>query len=143
MSAAATATKTAAGNQTAKQMAFADLERELAITRKVLERIPQEHFAWKPHEKSMALGRLAMHVATMPQWMLSTLEKDELDMANPPKIKTEPESQADLLKIFDEHAAAVRQAMDRIDDAGLERPWSLKQGQQVLHSKSKAQILRV
>ena len=53
----------------AKGIIFWDLERELAVTRKVLEHLPPEHFAWKPHEKSMSLGKLALHVATLPDWV--------------------------------------------------------------------------
>ncbi len=131
-----------AGNSI-KDVAFGDLERELKVTRKVLERIPEKDFAWKPHEKSMALGRLAMHVATMPQWMVTTLEQDSLDMAQPPNIRNEATSSADLLAEFDKHAAAAKAALAKIDDAGLQRPWSLRQGDKVMHTKSKAMILRV
>ena len=126
-----------------KDQAFGDLERELDVTRKVLDRLPEDKFAWKPHEKSMSLGRLAMHVATLPQWMVSTLEKDDLDMANPPKIRTEPESKADLLKTFDDNVAAVTKAMSTIDADDLNRTWSLRQGQQVLHTNTKAKIMRL
>ena len=55
-------------------MAFGDLERELAATRRVLERLPEEHYSWKPHEKSMSLGRLALHVANLLYWQLVTGE---------------------------------------------------------------------
>ncbi|HTQ39630.1 MAG TPA: DinB family protein [Pirellulales bacterium] len=126
-----------------KEIAFGDLERELDVTRKVLERLPEKDFGWKPHEKSMSLGRLAMHVATLPQWMVDTLSKDELDMAKPPEMRTEPKNSADLLQEFDKHAAAVRAALAKIDDAGLQKPWSLKQGENVLHTKSKAMIVRL
>ncbi|HZZ29244.1 MAG TPA: DinB family protein [Pirellulales bacterium] len=133
----------AAASTSIKDIAFCDLERELNVTRKVLERLPEKHFGWKPHEKSMSLGRLAMHVATLPQWMITTLEQDSLDMANPPEIRREPNNHADLLQEFDKHAAAVKAALAKIDDAGLQRPWSLKQGNQVLHSDSKAKISRL
>jgi len=127
----------------ARDIAFCDLDRELKVTRKVLERLPPEQFKWKPHEKSMNLGRLAMHVATLPQWMLTTLEQDELDMANPPKMRSEPDSGDDLLATFDGHAASVKAALARTDDAALERSWTLRQGDQVMHRDSKARILRL
>jgi uncharacterized damage-inducible protein DinB len=126
-----------------KELAFFDLDRELKVTRKVLERLPQEKFAWKVHEKSMSLGRLAMHVATLPQWMVGTLEEDSLDMANPPKMRTEPTDLADLLAEFDKHATAVRSAMANVDDAALQKPWTLRQGDHVIHSQPKAKILRL
>ena len=94
-----------------KDIAFGDLDRELKVTRKVLERLPEKDFAWKPHEKSMHLGRLAMHVATLPQWMVTTLTQDGLDFANPPPIRTEAKNHADLLQEFDKHAADVKAAL--------------------------------
>ncbi len=58
-----------------------ELQHEAATTRKVLERVPTEKFDWKPHEKSMTMGRLATHVANMFGWFSATLETDELDFA--------------------------------------------------------------
>jgi uncharacterized damage-inducible protein DinB len=126
-----------------KDVAFGDLERELKVTRKVLERLPEKHFNWKPHEKSMHLSRLAMHVATLPQWMVTTLTQDELDFANPPQIRTDATNHADLLQEFDKHAAEVKVALARTDDTTLQRPWRVRQKEKVLHSNTKAAILRV
>ncbi len=126
-----------------KDIAFGDLQRELATTRKVLERLPEEHFKWKPHEKSMHLSRLAMHVATLPQWMLQTIQHDGMDMASPPQIRTEPNDKADLLRTFDHNVEELTRAFAELDDATLAKTWTLRQGQQVLHSQSKAMILRV
>jgi uncharacterized damage-inducible protein DinB len=59
-----------------------ELEREAATTRKLLERVPQEHFDWKPHAKSMTLGQLAAHVANLHDiWLTTTLTEDEFDLA--------------------------------------------------------------
>jgi uncharacterized damage-inducible protein DinB len=132
-----------AGASSIQNGAFNDLERELKVTRKVLERLPEKDFAWKPHEKSMHLGQLAMHVATLPQWMVTTLTQDGLDFANPPQIKTEAKTHAELMQEFDKHAAEVRAAIARTDDAMLQKTWTLRQGDKVLHSDSKATILRI
>ncbi len=126
-----------------KDIAFGDLQRELAVMRRVLERLPEEHFAWKPHEKSMHLGRLAMHVATLPQWMLTTIQQDALDMSSPPQMRMEPNDKADLLRTFDHHVEELNRAMADLDDATLAKTWSLKQGEKTLHSDTKAKILRV
>ena len=125
-----------------KELAFADFDREIATTRRVLERLPEEHFAWKPHEKSMNLGDLAMHVATLFQWMLDTLKKDELDLATTPRPRKTPDNRADLLRTFEQAAAAVKEALDRADDAALARPWTLRRGSQVLLTKPRTFILR-
>ena len=124
-------------------LAYCDLHRELKFTRKVLERLPEEKFGWKPHEKSMALGRLAMYVATIPEWMLMTIRHDVLDMSDPPKMKIEPENHADLIKTFDTNADAVTEAFARLVDHELEKTWSMKQGGQVIYSATKNHVLRV
>lgn len=67
-----------------KEIAFLDLQRELAVTRTVLQRLPEEHYQWKPHEKSMSLGSLALHVAFLPDWMRGTLAEDVLDVTAAP-----------------------------------------------------------
>ena len=126
-----------------KEIAFADLDRELARTRKVLERLPEAHFAFKPHEKSMSLGRLAMHVATLPQWMVDTLARDELDLATAEGPRTEPSGREDLLATFDENVAKVKEATARIDDAALTKKWSLRNGGDVLYTAPRYQVLRV
>ena len=126
-----------------KSTALIDLDRELKVTRKVLERIPESHFAYKPHEKSMSLGRLAMHVATLPQWMRDTLAADELDLATVKPPRSEPASRDDLLQTFDEHVRAVNAALASIDDAALSRNWSLRRGDQVLHTAPRLLILRL
>ena len=126
-----------------KSVAFCDLDREIAATRRVLERLPEEHFTWKVHEKSMNLGRLAMHVANLLQWFVGTVEKDEFDFATAPKMPDEPKDRADLLRVFDENAAAVRAAMARTDDAALGRTWTLRNGEQVLFRQPRVTILRV
>ena len=85
-----------AHSPTLKQLAFGDLDRELTVTRSVLERLPPEHYPWKPHEKSMSLGRLALHVAYLPDWMRTTLGQDELDAASAPRPPLEVASREEL-----------------------------------------------
>src|SRR5262245_10844176 len=136
-------TATATHSKSVKDLAFGDIHREFKVTRKVLERLPEDKFDWKVHEKSMSLGRLAMHVATLPEWMLGTIRADDLDMANPPKMKIEAADKADLLKTFDDCSTATIEALARMNDHELEKTWSLKQGAQVLHADTKANILRV
>jgi uncharacterized damage-inducible protein DinB len=134
---------TATHSQSIKDIAFGDLHRELKVTRRVLERLPEDKFGWKVHEKSMSLGRLAMHVATIPEWMLMTIRNDELDMANPPKMKIDAADKADLLKTFDDCAAATIEALGRLNHHDLEKTWSLKQGGQAIYSATKSYVLRV
>jgi len=79
---------------TLKEIAFGDLERELAVTRTVLDRLPPEDYNWKPHEKSMSLRTLALHVAELPAWIRVTLAEDELDAASAPRPPAEVKDKA-------------------------------------------------
>ena len=126
-----------------KDIAFADLERELATTRRVLERLPEEHYAWKPHEKSMNLGRLALHVVNLLHWQQVSLERDEFDLAAAPRLRVEPANREDLLRTFDQNASAVKQALARLNDAALSKPWTLKRGAQALLTQPRALVARV
>jgi|SRR5581483_1405627 len=128
---------------TSKEALFLDLDRELNVTRRVLERMPQDKFAWKPHEKSMSLGRLAMHVATLPQWMHDTLTTDGLDMLTAKGPRTEANDLSDLLAEFDRHAANVRNAVSKSDDATLSSAWKLRKGDAVLFENTRAYVVRV
>src|SRR5205823_8715673 len=58
-----------------------EFDQEMANTRKTLERVPDEKFSWKPHEKSTSLGGLATHLANIPSWTANTFDRDELDIA--------------------------------------------------------------
>lgn len=133
----------ASGQKSTKDIAFLDVERELEATRRVLERVPEEHFDWKPHEKSMSLMQLAGHVATMPIWCVLTLEQDGLNFASPPNIPRDFSNRAALLRTFDEHAAKFRAVIERLDDAALGQDWTLKNGDQVMYTGSRAYVLRV
>jgi uncharacterized damage-inducible protein DinB len=124
-----------------KQTAFADVEHELALTRKVLERVPEEHFDWKPHPKSYTLGQLATHLAILPLWGSTTLQTDELDLAGAPPNAAEPTRDAVLAK-FDENAAGFRSALRDADEAVFGRPWTLRVGEQVMFTLPKLAVLR-
>ena len=92
-----------------KEIAFGDLERELAVTRRVLEALPEEKFGWTPHEKSMTVARLASHVADLPEWIRMTLAQDELDMAAMPPLPPPSANRKELLERFDRNVAALRE----------------------------------
>src|SRR5438552_5750077 len=108
-----------------------EFDNEMANTRKTLERVPDDKFAWKPHDKSMALGRLAIHLAELPSWTKETIEKDELDIApvgRPPYQPPKLNSRKELLDAFDKNVAAARTAIVGAADAQLMKPWSLLAG---------------
>ena len=121
-----------------------EFDHEMGTTRRVLDRVPEQEFAWKPHEKSMSLGQLAGHVANIPFWCTATLRADSLDLATlgeeaKPKA---PASRADLLKGFDERVAAARAILVTTTDAEMMAPWSLKSGDHVFFTMPRVSTLR-
>ena len=109
----------------------------------MLERVPEEHFDWKPHEKSMTLQQLAGHVATMPIWCALSARAGRAELYVAAAYSARFHDRDALLNVFDENAAKVRAAFQRMDDAALEQTWTLKNGDQVMHIASRAYVLRV
>jgi uncharacterized damage-inducible protein DinB len=120
-----------------------EFDRETGITRRLLERIPDGQFAWKPHEKSMTLGRLAEHLAELPGWAKVAIDLSGIDMATPrPPDYVPPPTRAAVLEMFDKNVADARATLTRKSDAELMAPWTLKaQGKEVF-TMPKAIVLR-
>src|SRR5205807_9198351 len=101
------------------KMILPEFEHEMANTRKTLERVPDDKFGWKPHEKSTSLGGLATHLANIPSWTKNTFEADELDIAppgQPPYRLEEAKSRAEILAVFDKNVASARAALESASD---------------------------
>ena len=118
-----------------------EFDHEMTVTRKLLERVPDGAFDWKPHPKSMSLGRLAQHVATIPMWGSVTMQRDELDVGAAPPLPTAA-TRADLLAMFDRHVQETRAALAGRSDAELMVPWTMKHGGQTIFSMPKAAVWR-
>ena len=121
---------------------YEDLDRELASTRRVLERFPEGKSDWRPHEKSRPLGELAGHVAGMPGLGARILETDELDRSGrptPPSLGTV----AEALALFDGNVAKLRAALAKLDADGLDRTWTMRMGERVLVQNTKRLLMRV
>ena len=125
-----------------KDLVFSDVAAELATTRRVLERVPEEHFGWKPHEKSFALGSLASHLANLPLWGIAILSADELDLSVPPSIPGAASTSAELLARWDDHAATLTRAIDALDEGALGRTWTMRRGDHVMISGPRLKVIR-
>jgi uncharacterized damage-inducible protein DinB len=118
-----------------------EFDHEMSVTRKLLERVPDDKFDWKPHPKSMALGQLAQHVATLPMWGSMTLNLSELDLGG--NQQGQPmKSRAELLAFFDQNVAAARAALVGKGDGEMMAPWALKRDGQTIFSMPRAGVWR-
>jgi len=106
------------------------MEREAPRTRRVLEQVPEGRDDWKPHAKSMPLGRLAGLVAMMPSWLTMMIEKDEFDLSPPAGTKSqfarELKTRKELVEEAEKGYAGARKALQATTDEHLMKPWQLK-----------------
>jgi uncharacterized damage-inducible protein DinB len=103
-----------------------ELEREAVVTRRTLERVPEAQNAWKPHPRSMELGYLAALVATMPSWIASMVEQDELDIRSAGADQFKPlewKDRGQLVAALEQCVARARQALRATNDEHLLTPW--------------------
>ena len=123
------------------ELISAELQQEAATTRKMLERVPEASFAWQPHEKSMALGRLAAHVAGLfGTWMKASLSQDEFDLSDSQPLKAE--SVSDILEAFDGNVAGALELLKTLPNERLFTIWRLKRGEQVLFELPRWAVIR-
>lgn len=109
-----------------------EFNNEAPRTRRMLEVLPQDHFGWKPHEKSMTLSRLAGHIAEIPGWAQNMVGHDALDFGTGEFKPFDPSAVDELLTTFDAGVAAFQEALDGADDETLMRPWTLRNGDHVI-----------
>jgi len=114
---------------------LAQLESEAAHSRAALQRVPEGHNDWKPHGKSMPLGYLAALVATMPAWIVSMVNRDELDLKSPEAAKFKPlewRTRGELVVALDAAVAQAREALQSTTDEHLNTPWRFVVGGHVV-----------
>ena len=118
-----------------------EFDHEMTVTRKLLERVPEDRFDFKPHQKSYSLGQLAQHVATIPMWGSMTLNESELDLGGTPQL--EPlTSRTGILALFDDNVSRTRAALVGKSDGELMAPWALKRDGHLIFSMPKASVWR-
>jgi len=125
-----------------KDALIAELKQEAVNTRKMLERVPEDKFLWKAHEKSMTIGRLASHIAEIPVWINRTLTANEFDFATASMVRTTYENRAALLKVFDEKQAEAIAALQNTTDEMLNETYSVRRGEQVMFAMPRKVMLR-
>lgn len=126
---------------TISEMMLPEFDREMANTRKMLERVPEDKYSWKPHAKSMTMAHLASHVAELPHWAVETINRERLELT--PDMKPfSAKSSAELLARFDQNAAEGHTAIAGATDSQLAVVWSLVVGGRTLMSMPRYDVLR-
>jgi uncharacterized damage-inducible protein DinB len=123
-----------------------EFEQECAVTRKVLERVPDDRIEWKPHEKSFPMGHLAQLVARLPGWVTMVINGTELDIAPKDGPQTGGytfEKVSTLLDLFDKNVAEAKPLIRDVTDEALQVPWTLKAGGQAVLTQPRYMILRM
>jgi uncharacterized damage-inducible protein DinB len=122
------------------QSLLPEFDQEMAVTRRLLERVPGDRADWKPHPKSFSLGHLAQLVSWMPGWIANTLRDTKLDLQRASGYSLEKTET--LLAGFDQNVRDARAALEAAKDADFEVPWSLTRGDQVLFTQPRAAVVR-
>jgi uncharacterized damage-inducible protein DinB len=117
-----------------------ELEQESQTTRRVLERVPQAHLTWKPHPKSMSLGQLALHVATVPGNVAELLVPDSMEA--PDFVHAEAKSAAELVPALGASVARARQHLAPMSDAAMGATWRVMKGNRELMAMPRAAFAR-
>lgn len=118
-----------------------EFDHEMTLTRRVLERVPEDKLSWGPHAKSMTLGGLATHLSRLPIWAELTMSRSDFDVAaNPPPVAAT--SRAEILAGFDDNVARARAVLTGRTDAELLAPWTLKRGKDTVFTMPKTRVLR-
>jgi len=122
-----------------------EFDHEMASTRKMLERVPDDKLGWKPHPKSSDLTSLASHLAGMVHWTAGTMNSDSFDFmppGQPPYNPPKAGSKAELLNMFDQAVTEARAAMVGATDEALMQPWSLLAGGHTIFTMPRIACLR-
>lgn len=121
---------------------LAEFHEELPATRRILERVPEEKLAWKPHEKSMSLGQLAMHIATVPGGIAFITSKDSFDVLTGNFAPPSPKDKAEIRAALEESVQKVEAALEHTSDEAARVSWHLMRGEQELQARPRYKAWR-
>ena len=119
-----------------------EMEQEAAITRKMLERVPDDKFDWKPHEKSMTLKQLSTHIAELPSWVKMALTTSELDFSKMDYTPTPVSNKDELISVFEKSLAEGKAALSEAKEEDLLPTWTLRNGEKVFSVMTKYEVIR-
>lgn len=125
-----------------KQLIVGDATDELATTRRILERLPEEHMQWKPHKKSMTLGGLATHLINLLNWQVAIFQYPEFDLSTVPLRRKPLEKRTEVLEEYDENVGNLKKLLAECDEKTLGEEWTLRHGDHIILRKPRATAFR-
>jgi uncharacterized damage-inducible protein DinB len=128
--------------ETPLSLLYSDLESEFAITRRVLERVPDGKDDWRPHEKSMTIGGLATHIAQLPWFGVMIATRDEMDITKDRPPSQSINNNAERLKLFDEASSNLRATLEKLTWEDVGRTWRFRMGDKVIVEAPRGGLIR-
>jgi len=120
-----------------------DFEKEMETTRKMLSRVPDDKYDWKPHPKSMTMRQLATHIADLPSWIGMALNTDGMDFANTDWKPEQIDDTKKLMEIFEKNVEDGRKNLASAKEEVLDQPWTLREGEKIYSTDPKADVIRM
>jgi uncharacterized damage-inducible protein DinB len=124
------------------QALLAEFEGQVPVTRTFLERLPQDKLTWKPHERSMTAGQLALHIARVPAFVIQSVQVNSRQVPDFSNLMPQPSSVREVLDSYDEGVRLVRAALPQIDDSRMREAFRLVQGDKTVWAIPRGQFLR-
>jgi uncharacterized damage-inducible protein DinB len=122
------------------QLLLAELEQEAPVTRRILQRVPEASFGWRPHQRSFSLGQLALHIAIIPSLGERLLTPD---VGSPPEfVQGEARSSAELIGALDQSLASARKFLSELTPERAEATWRLVRGGRELMAAPRIVMVR-
>lgn len=119
-----------------------EFREEAATTKRVLSRVPQDKLGWKPHEKSMSLGQLALHIAVNPARLSEAIQLDEFDPSQGGFNRPSPETLQEVHDTFEDSVRRAEELFSKMSDESARGAWRLTIGDKELFSRPRIEVLR-
>lgn len=119
-----------------------EFEVQAPITRRFLERLPEDKLTWKPHEKSMTAGQLALHLARVPGGVIQAAQQASIPVPEFNKNILQPSSVQEILSALENSIASVRSILPQMDDAKMQETWRMVQGDKEVWSLPRLEVVR-
>ncbi len=119
-----------------------EFREETAITQRILERMPADKLAWKPHAKSMTLGQLGLHVATIPGGIARLAQQDSFDVLNASFVPAQPASLQEILTAYEQAIPVAEKFLSELTEEQAQANWRLMKGDRELFHQPRMNVVR-